>query len=275
MTPGDTRRVRAFGDAVRGWQVNPDYRAVSTEYVTLGVEAMQSRLCGLSAGTVVMGFRSIPGLPAHLAVSDTSAAHYDAFSRGELSAYLHLSSEQGVADGIAMIEQLGKRQPLSDADIVAFLAGFKLPVPTVADAGAIAGVRQLLADVDATKPFIVRGDVATSLRTSVEGNLRTMTRAEQAAEFVRFDYMIRATDLELWRSKQVSDFLAGIWAQGYGQIYLDGINGFFRIQRGARIVFVVTFLAGIWIVARRRLTPTTAARSVDVPPRSVAAAKPG
>src|SRR5688572_22867852 len=111
MGPGDTRRVRAFGDAVRGWQVNPDYRAVSAEYVRLGVDAMQARVCGLSAGTLVMGFRSIPKLPAHLAVNDTSAAHYEAFSRGEASAYLHLAGEQGFADGVDLIERLARRDP--------------------------------------------------------------------------------------------------------------------------------------------------------------------
>jgi hypothetical protein len=275
MGPNDTRRVRAFADAVRGWQREPDYRAVTQEYVTLGVDAMQSRLCGVSAGHVVMGFRSLPGLPEHLAVSDTSAAHYSAFSRGELSAYLHLSSEQGVADGIALIEQLGRREPLADADIVAFLAGFRLPVPTVTDAGAIAGVRRLLADVDAGNPFLVRGDVSTSLLSAIEGNLATMTRAEQAAAFARFDAHVRATDPELWRSKQVSDFLAGIWAQGYGQIYLDGIEGFFRIQRGARIVFFLALAAALLLLARGRLKRTSAAPSPDAPPQSSAAAKPG
>ncbi|MGB7156715.1 MAG: hypothetical protein WBD40_01535 [Tepidisphaeraceae bacterium] len=271
----DTRRVRAFADAVRGWQTSPDYRAVSAEYVTLGVEAMRARLCGASAGTVIMAFRSLPGLPAHLAVSETSAAHYDAFSRGEVSAYLHLASEQGIADGVAMVEQLGRRDPLTDEDVIAFLAGFKLPVPTVTDAGAIAGVRRLLDDVQPARPLLVRADVATSLRSCVEGNLATMTRAEQAAEFARFDANVRATDPQLWRSKQVSDFLAGIWAQGYGQIYLDGIDGFFRIQRVARIVFVVALIVGVWIAARRRFKPTIAAPSPDAPPQSLAAAKPG
>jgi hypothetical protein len=276
MTQSDARRVRAFGDAVRAWQQDPDYRAVAAQYVTLGVDAMQSRLCGLSAGTLIMAFRSLPGLPDHLAVSDTSAAHYKAFSEGDLSAYLHLSSEQGVADGIAMVEQLGRRKPLSDADIVAFLAAFKLPVPTATDAGAVAGVRHLLADVDVSNhPFLVRGDVSTSLLSGVEGNISTMTRTEQAAEFAQFDAHVRATDPELWRSKQVSDFLAGIWAQGYGQIYLDGINGFFHVQQVARIVFVIAVLIGIALIVRRRLTPTNVASSPDAPPQSLGATKLG
>jgi hypothetical protein len=266
MSSSDARRVRTFADAVRGWQHDPDYRAVSTEYVKLGVEAMQARLCGISAGHVVMGFRSIPGLPDYLAVSDTSAAHYDAFSRGELSAYLHLSSEQGIADGVAMVEQLGRRKPLTDEDVVTFLRGFKLPVPTVTDAGAIAGVRRLLNDIGSTttKPFIVRGDVATSLVSCVEGNLATMTRPQQAAAFAEFDSHVRATDPELWRSKQVSDFLAGVWAQGYGQIYLDGINGFFRVQSAARVIcFALLLVIAVVLLKAKRRRANDRAAAID------------
>lgn len=273
MTPSDVLRVRAFSDAVRGWQVNPDYRAVSAEYVALGVEAMQARLCGISARHVVIGFRSIPGLPDHLAVNNSSAAHYDAFSRGELSAYLHLASEQGFADGVAMVEELRRRELLTDGDIVAFLAGFKLPVPTVTDAGAIAGVRRVLVDVG-TKPLSVRGDVTTPLHSHAASASGTMTRTEQAAAFAQFDAAVRATDPELWRSKQVSDFLAGIWAQGYGQIYLDGIDGFFRIQRAAWMVLVLVLAGGAWVLTRGPLKRTSAAPSPDAPPQSLHAAKP-
>jgi hypothetical protein len=274
MGPADARRVRAFADAVQGWQANPDFRSVSAEYVTLGVEAMRARVCGLSAGTLVMAFRSIPKLPAHLAVNDTSAAHYDAFSRGDVSAYLHLASEQGFADGVELVERLAARQPLTDNDIAAFLAGFKLPVPTVTDAGAVAGVRRLLADVG-PGPFTVRSDVATPLRSHVLGNLAAMSRAEEAAAFAPLDSSIHGVDLELWRAKQVNDFLAGIWAQGYGQIYLDGIDAFFRLQRAARIGFLVALAGVIWVALRVRVRRTKAASSPGAPLQSLAAAKPG
>jgi hypothetical protein len=274
MGPGDMRRVRAFGEAVKRWQVNPDYRLVSAEYVTLGVEAMQARVCGLSAGTLVMGFRSIPKLPEHLAVNETSAAHYEAFSRGNVSAYLHLAGEQGFAEGVDLVERLARRQSLTDGDIVAFLADFKLPVPTVTDAGAVAGVRRLLADVG-TAPFVVRSEIATPLRTHVAGNLGTMTRSEQGAAFSELDADVRSVDLELWRAKQVNDFLAGIWAQGYGQIYLDGINAFFQLQRAARVICVLTLVAGVWLAVRERFKRTSAAPSPDASPRSLAGAKPG
>ncbi len=274
MAPTDARRVRAFRDAVHGWQLDPDYRLVSAEYVTLGVEAMQARVCGLSARTLVMGFRSVPKLPAHLAVNDTSAAHYDAFSRGDVSAYLHLASEQGFADGVELVERLARRQPLTDDDIVAFLAGFKLPVPTIADAGAVAGVRRLLADVG-TGSFTVRADVATPVRSHVPGNLAALSRAEQAAAFAQLDPDIRAVDLELWRAKQVNDFLAGIWAQGYGQIYLDGIDAFLRLQRAARVLFVFSVAASVWILGRRLVRSTSAAPTPGASLQSLVAAKRG
>src|SRR5688572_6914446 len=139
---GDVQRLRAFADAVRRWQANPDFRHVQREYVTLGVEAMRGRWLAVSAERIVIGFRSLPGLPLYLAVNESSAAHYRAFSTGELSAYLHLSGEQGVAGGVAMIEHLARRDPPTDAEIAAFLESFKLPVRIVTDAGAIAGVRR-------------------------------------------------------------------------------------------------------------------------------------
>ena len=170
---------------------------------------MRARVCGLSAGTLVMAFRSIPKLPAHLAVNDTSAAHYEAFSRGDVSAYLHLASEQGFADGVELIERLAARQPLTDDDIVAFLAGFKLPVPTVSDAGAVAGVRRLLADVGPGR-FTVRSDVATPLRSHVLGNLAAMTRAETAKLRAVEDSLTTAPGTYDWKTqasiaRQVAD----------------------------------------------------------------------
>jgi hypothetical protein len=249
----DVARLRAFGDAVRRWQTNPDFREVQREYVTLGVEAMRGRWLAVSAERIVLGFRSLPGLPLYLAVNESSAAHYRAFSTGEMSAYLHLTSEQGVTAVLEMIESLARREQLSDADIVAFLDGFKLPVPVVTDAGAVASVRRLLADTQhPPRPFTIRGDVAEQLRRHVDVNLDRMTRAEQAAAVKTFDATIRAADPELWRTKQVSDFLGGIWAQGYGPIYLDGIECLMRIRAVARGVLVVTLLLTGWLLLRSR-----------------------
>src|SRR4051812_40388263 len=103
VSPGDRAVLREFAAAVTRGERNPDFRAVQREYVDLGTRAMQARWCGLRARTIVMGFRSMPGLPKALATSNGSAAHYDAFSRGQLSAYLHLSGEQDAEDAVPMI----------------------------------------------------------------------------------------------------------------------------------------------------------------------------
>ena len=249
----DVQRLNAFGDAVRRWQTDPDFRAVQREYVTLGVESMRGRWLAVPAERIVLGFRSLPGLPIYLSVNESSAAHYRAFSTGEMSAYLHLTSEQGVAAALGMLEDLGRRDSLSDGEIVSFLSGFKLPVPVTTDSGAIASVRRLLADTQhPPRAFTIRGDVAAQLRRHVDANVDRMTRAEQAAAMNAFDATIRAADPELWRTKQVSDFLGGIWAQGYGPIYLDGIEWLLRIRAAARVVLVIALLLTTCLVLRSR-----------------------
>lgn len=221
------------------------------EYVALGVAAMRGRWWGVSGEGVVMSFRSLPGLPLYLALHESSGAHYRAFSQGELAAYLHLSSEQGLEDGLRMIEDLGRRDVLPDADIVQFLDSFKLPAPIVTDAGAIASVRRLLADTQRPpRPFLVRGDLIAALRRHIEQHAVTMAV---------LDDDIRRDDLELWRTKQVSDFLAGVWAQGYGQIYVSGIDWLIRIRNAARVALVVTLALLAWLVARPSVRPRAVA----------------
>jgi len=153
---------------------------------------------------------------------------------------------------------LGRRAPLTDDEIVAILAGFQLPVPTITDEGAVAGVRRLLADAQVERPFTVRTNIAAALRSHIGTDPALMSKAEQATAFAQLDAVMRASDQELWRSKQVSDFLAGIWAQGYGQIYLDGIDAFFHIRRAARITLVIAMMTAVWLRTRRRVAPTVA-----------------
>jgi hypothetical protein len=242
----DQARVTAFADAVRRWQVQPDFRAVQREYVSLGVDAMRARLCGLSGESIVMGFRSLPGLPESLSVKDSSAAHYRAFAAGEMPAYLHLSSEQDVINGLRMIEGLGQRKPLSDESIIKFLSDFKLPVPVVTDAGAVASVRSLVADAQPSMPFVVREHFIDALGP----------RCISAASMTVLDDSIRRNNRELWRTKQVSDFLSGIWAQGYGVIYLNAIQWFWRIQTIARITCIGLLAAmAVWVIRRSRTAP--------------------
>src|SRR5262245_5408346 len=90
----DAHRFNDFCNGVDRWQVGPDFRNVAYEYVRLSHAAMNATPCGVHSTAVIMGLRSIPGLGPEYAVSPTSQAHYDDFTRGELSAYLHLCGEQ-------------------------------------------------------------------------------------------------------------------------------------------------------------------------------------
>jgi hypothetical protein len=255
MGRADTARLRAFSDAVRRWQGDPDFRQVQQEYVTLGADAMRARLCGISAEHYVMAFRSLPGLPDSLAVSETSAAHYRAFSAGPLSAYLHLADEQGVAAGVAMVEELGRRQTFTDADARSFLRGFKLPLATVMDDGAVASVRRLVREtMPTTQPFAVREVIVPAILRHVGRDVKSMARGEQVRVMSSLDEEIRHADMGLWRAKQVSDFLAGIWAQAYGQVYETAIGYLLFSQQIARFVFVaiVLLLTLVWIRHRAR-----------------------
>jgi len=163
-----------------------------------------------------------------------------------------------------MIETLSQRNPPSDADIAAFLDGFKLPVKIVTDAGAIASVRRLLADAQTPpRAFVIRGELLTALHPYVPANLPAMSRDQQADALRRLDDEIKRANPELWRTKQVSDFLGGIWAQGYGEIYMDGIDALLRIQLIARIIFCIGVVAGVgWLAVRwrRRRRPLNDAR---------------
>ena len=255
ITPADAAKLRDFDAAVLRWQTNPDFRAVAREYVTLGVRAMQARFCGIRAKTVVLGFRSLPGLPASLAVSTTSESHYEDFSRGELPAYLHLCDEQGVEDFIPIIEELlAGQQPMSDERIVAFLRSFTMPVPVASDAGAVRSVRALLADVAATPPrFAVRNRIGAALKATAARIVPS------AAGMSHLDAWLRANDPQLWRTKQVSDLLAGIWAQGYGQIYSRGIVWFFRVRLAARVLLVL-LAAGLVLLCKTAAPQPSAPR---------------
>src|SRR4051794_3075978 len=82
ITTEDTAHIRAFDSAVQRWQVAPDFRAVTFEYVDLGSRAMQTRICGVRAKSAIMAFRRVPGLPESIAVNPTSQSHYDDFAAG-------------------------------------------------------------------------------------------------------------------------------------------------------------------------------------------------
>jgi hypothetical protein len=263
LTRADAAKLRDFAAAVARWQHDPDFRAVAREYVTLGAAAMQAHLCGVPARTVVMRFRSLPGLPASLAVSSTSEAHYRDFSRGELSAYLHLCDEQGVENGVPMIENLPPDP--TDARLIEFLRSFKMPVPIATDAGAVRSVRLLLNDIAAPQPFAIRTRIGQPLARSTlrmtGRDVDHLSPEEQRRAMAQLDGWLRSEDPQLWRTKQVSDLLAGIWAQGYGQIYCDGIEWLFRIQRYARVGLFAAVLVLLFTWSTRDQTARAAISS--------------
>src|SRR5688572_24418058 len=149
ISNADARRLRTFSEAVDRWQVDPEFRAVGGEYAVVGYEAMRARFWGISTSNVVMTLRSIPGLPPTLDVDPTSQKHYDSFSNGPLSAYLHLCSEGNTQDVIPLLEELGRRPVITEQDLEEFLTkNFQLDHPVVTDEGARRSLRRLIADTD-------------------------------------------------------------------------------------------------------------------------------
>jgi hypothetical protein len=110
----DAARMRQFSDAVGRWQHNPEFRRIGVEYVEMGSDAMRTDVCFIDSTRVVLALRSIPGLSKDWAINDTSLAHYTHFRQGPLSAYLHLTREQGLAETLKMLQYLGSKPDLSD-----------------------------------------------------------------------------------------------------------------------------------------------------------------
>jgi hypothetical protein len=273
----DRAKLRAFGDAVERWGRDPDFRAVAREYVLLGHEAMTVRCCGITAERFVMALRSVPGLPKAYSVNPTSAQHYDAFTRGPLSAYLHLSFEQGISDGVRMVEDMGRLEEMNDDRARAFLRSFNLPGRTPTAAGAVTSVRRLLDDVQPSRPLFVREPIGARLRPHIEFIARElrvptdplrMTADQQRVVWDALDEHVRRADAELWRTKQVSDFLGGIWAQGYGGIYEALIGWVLWTQALARVVGSALLGAiALWLIIRYRRTVNSAAPAAASPGR--------
>jgi hypothetical protein len=223
----DVRVLSEFSAGVERWQTGPEFRNVAYEYVQLSHAAMNSTPWGVRATSIIMAIRSVPGLPPEYAVSDTSQAHYDAFTRGELSAYLHLCGEQTMDWVLRDLHRIASAGS-ADADVEAFLRAWKMNRPVASDAAAVAGVKRLLAEVDATKPFEPRAQIQAELasaaaalaaRLGYPADPVRMTRDQQRDVFARLDADVRTHRPELWRLKQVSDLCAGIWAQTFGGDY--------------------------------------------------------
>jgi len=257
----DAAKMAGFADAVEHWQHNPDFRLVQVEYVTMGSDATRTRIAGVPAPDAVLFLRSLPGLPAHLRVNPTSLDHYANFAKGPLSAYLHLTAEQGLGDTLTSIEQLGQRPDLTDADIVNFLRGYHLHNPVVSDAGAVRSVRRLMTDLNPGRGFVVRDNVPNRLRARASllagqlgypTDIAMLTPEQQIDVWNRLDDVVKREDYELWRTKQVNDWLNGVWAQVYGTMYAGAIRPALEARLACRVGVPSMALAWITLAVWRR-----------------------
>jgi hypothetical protein len=226
LSGSDDAAVRAFDEAATSWQTDPDFRRVAMDYCVLGSRAVRTRLFGIHAGGVVMAVRSIPGVPSRFAVNPTSQLHYERFAQGPLCAYLHLCSEQSVPDFAGVVEKAAT--PAADPDPRSFLDAYHMDIPLCTDAGALQSTSSLLRDVDGRRPLTVRENIGPLLAPHIAGLARdlqvpedpqAMTPAQQQAVLDRLDARVRRDDPELWRTKQLSDFCGGVWAQVFGPPY--------------------------------------------------------
>jgi hypothetical protein len=283
--PGrDRATLEAFTDAVDRWQVHPEFRALAAEYSVRGSEALRTRPLLVPADRLIIVARSCPLLPERYGLSPTCRLHYENFSRGPLSAYLHLADEQGVRDVVSMVEELGRRcreraddgPGLPDeADLREFLAAFKMDAPVVMDAGALQSVAALVADTDAaSRRFQYRAAIGAALVPHVQAlardmgfpaDVRRMTVVQQRAVLDRLDAYVRRRDPELWRTKQVSDFCAGIWAHVFGRSYnllLKPILALHALGRAA-VWALLLWAAVAWLRGRQRSAAAGHAFSVE------------
>jgi hypothetical protein len=223
LSPLDEAAARGFLEQAKLWQRNPEFRGVAMDYCIRGSRALRTRPFMVPARSLVLGARSVPGLPKQYAVNDTSFAHYDAFSRGPLSAYLFLCDEQSVQNFVGVLEDVSKR-----SEPRRFLDAFHMEQPVCTDAGAVSSVVSLVRDTSPTKSFAHRENVGPLLLPHVGAVARElgfpedpllMTPQQQAAVLDRLDAHVRYADPELWRTKQLSDFCCGVWAQVFGPEY--------------------------------------------------------
>jgi len=82
-----------------------------------------------------------------------------------------------------------------------------------------------------------------------------MTIDQQQAVLERLDDYVRVHDAELWRTKQVSDFCGGIWAQVFGPPYKILLVPAVKVHTAseyALMVFIV-ILMGRFLRGRKRV----------------------
>jgi hypothetical protein len=188
---------------------------------------------------------------------------------GPLCAYLHLCTEQDVPTFARVLEETVAKQPDPALAGRQFLDAFHMDEPVVSDAGAVQSAALLFRDVDPQRPLVVRQNIDALMLPHIRDLARElglpqevddMSPAQQREVFVRLDAHVRARDPELWRTKQLSDFCSGIWAQVYGPSYGLAIKPILVLHQIAGVVLAVMLIAfALRRGARRPPRPEAAA----------------
>ena len=269
LSPGDQTKLSTFVDSVEQWQSNTEFRQVAAQYVTRGSDAMRSRPMGIRSADWIMWIRSLPVMPKEFAVNDTSRAHYENFSKGPLSAYLHLCTEvellnpDGKGGYLGEFEgRFGKSAQPSNDEVREWLKGLKWDYPVIFDDGAVQSLQSAIADVEPYKPFVKKARHIDGLLqphiAAIAGELslptkdvEQMTPIQQYAVIDRLDSYLRQNDRELWRTKQVSDVCGGIWGQVFSPPYLTLLAPYLKIATACRWL-AIGLLVAITLVYMRR-----------------------
>ncbi len=231
LSKRDLAILNHFSESVVDWQSHADYRRIGFAYIHESYACMTAHIAGCTATEALMTMRSIPGLPEKLAVNPTSQKHYVDFSRGELSAYLHLCGEQGpgIANVLPMMQSLASRPARSDEEITGFLSTFRLAASIeTRSPEAITGVRSLLEDTHAAEGFTSTEPTELAVLPYIKAiaqsrgwpeNPDDMSADQQLVIMKELDGYVHDVDRPVWRTKQVTDFLNGVWGECYGQMY--------------------------------------------------------
>lgn len=272
LSPSDEAAFRTFATAVDRWQANPEFRSIATEYCALGSRAVRTRPWGLPTGKIILAIRATPLLPRKYAVNPTSRLHYENFGRGPLVAYLHLCSEQSIGDVVGIVESVSRKKDRSAADLHQVLDAFKMDFPVTRDDGAMQSAESLVHDVQGGS-FAIRGGIGDRLKPHIaalaqelhlNADPRSLDPDQQQSILERLDAYVRLHDQELWRTKQVSDFAGGVWAQVFGPPYNTLLVPFTWTMELSRVILVALLIVmvGRLLAARKDLE-----RSRELSPR--------
>jgi len=259
VAESDCDRLREFGAAVDRWQRNPDFRRAGQEYVEFSNDAMRTHVCGARSSRIIMFLRSLPFLPQDYRVNPTSGDHYANFTEGPLSAYLFLSNEQNIPIYTGILTDLAK-QGATDEAVRTFLEDFKMPHRVVTDEGAVRSVGRLIDATDAANGFRFREKIGPALqphiaavaaRSGIPTTPEQMSPAQQREVLQKLDDEIAGMDYDLWKTKQVTDFLNGVWAQVYGADYKWVIGVALQARAFCRIACPVLIALAAGLLLRR------------------------